>query len=387
MYLVVELNTVVNNMDRENLEFASLLHDIGKFYLRAEKSSEIKDNNYEAHAKWSAKFLNQYWSDDIVDLALNHHAQEESKFPNLANMISKADYHSASGLNADETDISNSPLISIFSEIQLNDNKKSEEYYVPLEKIGLGENSFDNLKPKLATEMNEDLKADYERLYKEFEDELNSLNNLEFNTVLSLMKKYTSTIPYSDNVSLRDISLYDHSKVTTALAVCRYLFDRDSEEKLDDTDSQKVYLTINGDISGIQKFIFKISSPQEAQSGMSKRLRGRSLYLTLLTNAIAEKIAQELELSSVNILFCGGGRFTIIAPNTENAKTKLKVIKDDINKEFIEKFNAELYLAITSEECCAIKKDKSNLQEYDLRDFGKLMNHLTLMLTEDKKLN
>ncbi len=48
-------------------------------------------------------------------------------------------------------------------------------------------------------------------------------------------------------------------------------------------------------IGRAREFIFKISSPQEAQSGMSKRLRGRSLYLTLLCDAIATHIAEELE--------------------------------------------------------------------------------------------
>lgn len=373
MYLVVELNTKVSNMDIENLEFASLLHDIGKLYLRTGESSDI--NGEEAHAKWSAEFLSQYLSDEVVDLALNHHNHGESAFPDLADMIFKADYHSSSGLNSNETNKSSSPLISIFSEIQINDNKKSEEHYVPLEKINLGKTSFENLKPKLSSEMNEDLKADYKRLYNEFTDELNGLNRFDFNTVLALMKKYTSTMPYSDNVSLRDISLFDHSKVTTALAVCRYLFDRDSEEKLDETDSQKVYLAVNGDISGIQKFIFKISSPEDAQSGMSKRLRGRSLYLTLLTNAIADAIIKDLELSNSNILFCGGGRFTIIAPNTDVAKSKIKQIKEKVNEEFIEKFNAELYLAISTEEASGD----------DLADFGKITSKLAQKTNDDKK--
>ena len=75
MYLVVELNTKVSNMDIENLEFASLLHDIGKFYLRTGESSDI--NEEEAHAKWSAEFLSQYLSDEVVDLALNHHNHGE----------------------------------------------------------------------------------------------------------------------------------------------------------------------------------------------------------------------------------------------------------------------------------------------------------------------
>ena len=108
---------------------------------------------------------------------------------------------------------------------------------------------------------------------------------------------------------------------------------------------------------------------------MSKRLRGRSLYLTLLCDAIASHIVEELELTEANILFCGGGRFTIIGPNTDKAKNKLSEIKDTINKEFINKFNAELYLALVLEEC----------NGEDLSQYGDVTRILSNKLAEDKK--
>ena len=88
------------------------------------------------------------------------------------------------------------------------------------------------------------------------------------------------------------ISLYDHLKTTAAIASCSYLFDNESDSK----DKNK-FIIINGDISGIQKFIYRVSSPQEAQSGMSKRLRGRSIYISLLN----EDIASKNEFSKVRI--------------------------------------------------------------------------------------
>lgn len=65
---------------------------------------------------------------------------------------------------------------------------------------------------------------------------------------------------------------------------------------------------------------------------MSKRLRGRSLYLTLLCEAIANKIVLDLNLDSTNILFCGGGRFTIIAPNTKKTDEIIREIDFKINE-------------------------------------------------------
>ena len=380
-------------MDRKNLEFASLLHDVGKFHQRTGdkvtgKYSEIpieKHGMNGAHAKWSADFISKYWDDDIIDLALYHHNHNASNYPKLTNMVRKADHHSsAERISVDEAnDTSLTPLISVFSEIAIGDNKESEEYYVPFKEINLDEDSFDQLKPKKSSEevrSGWNLQPDYKVLWSKFSNEFKNIKKHDFNTTLALMRKYASTIPSAVYVSRPDISLYDHSKTTAAIAVCRYLFERDSDEKLTATDHQKVYMIINGDISGIQNFIFKISSPQEAQSGMSKRLRGRSLYLTLLTNAIADYISKELDLTEANILFCGGGRFTIIAPNTAVAKEKLDSIKDGINKQFIKRFNAELYLAIATCECSGTGKD-----DYNLQDFGMIMDNLTNKLTEDKK--
>lgn len=256
-----------------------------------------------------------------MDLVLYHHNHTKSNYPDLCSILKKADHHSASEReDIDDTqEVNKTPLISLFSKIVLEGNGKVDEQYIPLNKLSLDDGSFNNLKPaaKKDTMGGWNLVPEYNRLWDEFNSEFELIQNkTDFNTLLALLKKYASTMPSAAYKSKSDISLYDHSKTTAALAVSRYLFNRDGDVKLTQKDDLNCYLAIEGDISGIQKFIFKISSPQEAQSGMSKRLRGRSLYLTLLCDAIATYIAEELELCEANILFCGGGRFTIIGPET-----------------------------------------------------------------------
>lgn len=315
-----------------------------------------------------------------MDLVLYHHNHTKSNFPDLCSILKKADHHSASEReDIDDTqEVNKTPLISLFSKIVLEGNDKVDEQYIPLNKLSLDDGSFNNLKPaaKKDTMGGWNLVPEYNRLWDEFKFEFELIQNkTDFNTLLALLKKYASTMPSAAYKSKSDISLYDHSKTTAALAVSRYLFNRDGDVKLTQKDDLNCYLAIEGDISGIQKFIFKISSPQEAQSGMSKRLRGRSLYLTLLCDAIATYIAEELELCEANILFCGGGRFTIIGPNTKMAKEKLAEIKSKLNKFFIDEFNAELYLALVSIECCGD----------DLAKFGQITRKLSNKLNEDKK--
>lgn len=364
------------------------MHDIGKFYQRTDKNHSEKYKKYTqnefgqngAHAKWSCDFLEQYYDEDIIDLVLHHHKHTASNNSDFCSILTKADHHSASERESidEKQEVNKTPLISLFSKIVLEGNEKIEEKFIPLNKLSLDEGSFNSLKPTNKKKAMEGwkLSPEYEKLWKNFTGEFELIQNKNnFNTILALLKKYTSTMPSAAYVSKSDISLYDHSKTTAALALSRYLFQKESDEKLKKTDTQKCYLAIEGDISGIQKFIFKISSPQEAQNGMSKRLRGRSLYLTLLCDAIATYITEELELCKANILFCGGGRFTIIGPNTDIAKENLAKIKSKINEFFINKFNAELYLALVSIECCG----------EDLGKFGEVTQKLTNKLNEDKK--
>lgn len=373
-------------MDVINLMFASLLHDIGKFYQRTGIKHSNEFNNLGAddfgwngaHGKWSSDFIKNFWNEDIANLALYHHNPGKSDFPVLCGMLSKADHHSSKERVkvSEKQEVLESPLISIFSKVNLGDNDECGSYYVPLKELSLNEDSFDFLKPAENVMSGWNLQPEYKVLWKKFTHECSKINNVyDFNTVLSLLKKYTSTIPSAVYTSEGDISLFDHSKTTAAIGLNRYKYDVEMGDLKKTVDSQYVYLAVNGDISGIQNFIYKIASPEDAQKGMSKRLRGRSLYLTLLSESIVSYIIRELGLSDANILFCGGGRFTIIAYNTPTVLSKLNSIKEMLNNFFINDFNSELYLSLTS----------TPFNGEDLGNFNQVINELSAKTEKDKK--
>lgn len=371
--------------DYTNLKFASLFHDIGKFYQRADnfgKSSHAYDSKYErldandygssgAHSKWSADFVKDYFDDLVEELVLYHHNPSKSAYPELCRIVQKADHHSSKErIESDQKqDVLLTPLTSIFSRVSLND-RESDDYYIPLVELDFNK----GLHPQDEKVMKGwNLVPEYQHLWAKFENEFKLLPDYDFESVLAIVKKYTATIPSAVYLSESDISLYDHLKTTAAIANCRYLYS--TENNLTQSDSQNVYKIINGDISGIQKFIYRVNSPEDAQSGMSKRLKGRSIYLTLLCEAIAFRIINDLNLDSSNILFCGGGRFTIIAPNTSKTDEVIRKTDLEVNQALIDKFNAELYLAIVSVEACG----------EDLSNFGSILSQLTLLLNENKK--
>lgn len=308
--------------DYQKLKFNVFFRDIFGFY----------DGSYDDFKKG---FIDKYFPDCELDT-------------DLEKIIVKSDINPVNNN-------SNEFLSSIFSKINIGENKTTD-YIVPLKKLEL----FEDLYPE---KRNDDIICDYDSLWGEFILELDSLNNYDdFNTILALAKKYTSTICYDG-----DVSLFNHLKTTVALANCLYLNDS--------SDKEYPFLIINGDLSGIQKFIYRVSSPSKAQKGMSKRLRGRSLYLTLIIESICEKIISDLNLDSTNILFCGGGRFTIIAPNIKEAHDEIANIDELVNKHFIDKFNAELYLILAKKEASLI----------DLNDFGSLLSKLSSDITENKR--
>ena len=311
------------------LKFNVLFRDIFYFYNKAYPS-----NDYNVFLN---DFVKLYYEDDILD-----------NIGDLVKIIDSVDI-------LENFDNSQRCLTSIFSNIQL-DNSKPIKHFIPLNKLELNESIF----PKV----DEEYVLNFENLWEEFFSEFELIKDKNnFNTILALLKKYASTICYND-----DISLFEHLKITNALSNCLYLnYNQDIDEN--------PFLIINGDISGIQNFIYKISGIKKSQTGISRRLRGRSIFVTLLSESISNKIISELNLDITNILFCSGGRFTIVVPNTKENHTKINDIEDDINKEFLESFNADLCLILAS---CDVSFD-------DLRDYNKISSKSSRLLSRKKK--
>ena len=140
-----------------------------------------------------------------------------------------------------------------------------------------------------------------------------------------------------------DISLYDHLKTTSAISLCLYYFYRDeldsSDFRIDENEKQ--FLLVGGDISGIQDFIYTITS-----KGALKYLRARSAFLELFNEDVVEEIIETLGLTRANVIYSGGGRFYILATNTAESKKKLKDITKKANTWLFDKFWGKLYLAL-----------------------------------------
>lgn len=350
--------------DIQHIRFSGLLHDIGKFQQRG------LDNKKE-HSRLARDFIAELGLGSTVSqLVAQHHTREGGT---LAEIIRVADHLSARERKEYEKrpEVSREPLRAIFSQLSIKDREVPEkrEWFYPLSFLQLDDLATEKrfLYPK--DTKREALRAsflggasfqdEYAALWEKMTDELKHVDGKEsepfFTTLYYLLMKYTSQIPAAARYTVPDISLFDHLRATAAIAECLY---RGNREEL---------LLVGGDLSGIQTFIYNLRKPgeEESQAHTAKRLRGRSYFLSLLTESVADYLLDELNLSVASKLWCSGGHFYLLAPTS--AQKKVETLKQRINKYLFEAFEGDLFFSIAS---CSFKRDRIN------EEFHKLLGEL-----------
>lgn len=248
------------------------------------------------------------------------------------NLIQKAELWSSSG-QAPQDSIPKYYLHSVLGELNA---QKSEHTFEPV-KITLQQSFF----PK-----NNNKQSNYthfEKLIQEFFEKANLLPRenlaLFIENCTNLLHKYTVTIPCGIP-ELSDVSLYDHSRMTAAIATC--LYDYVTEyQKNEVQESDKPVLFLGGSISGIQKYIYNIIS-----KFATKNLKGRSFFLQLLVDSVIEKLLYELKLFHTNIVYASGGGFYLLVPNTENTKKTINEVEKLVSDAIFREFGTQLLLNI-----------------------------------------
>jgi CRISPR-associated protein Csm1 len=344
----------------------ALLHDIGKFVMRASGASGM--NHQEIGEKW---LKDNGLSYNISVFAARHHYVPKNKpkyemldvFAMPTNellMVYEADNLSSGERPQKEGKgdwQKDAPLMSVFSKISLSHRSGKDAYKNCWSYYRLG-TAGESLKfPGDYTETVNSYKSDgYGKLLSSFEADFEILKpNPTVDELMVLLEKYTSYIPAETRVvkekpeSYPDVSLFDHLKTTTAITACLYKYFEETrpdlrevllkEEILDRQDCR--YILVGGDFSGVQKFIYTISS-----KGALKTLRARSFFLELLTEHVITEILNRMGLPRTNIIYSGGGRFYLLAPNTPVCRGILEEVSWQINNYLFSSYHGELYLAL-----------------------------------------
>ncbi len=348
-------------MEEKIIQLAALLHDVGMFWQSAGggggKHAELSGRFVQGHVPW----------DGVVDLISLHHdptKYESGGYKPLKTIIC-ADWLS-SGERRDLSEENEqgepkaTPLMSIFSEIEIGKGQPASALYYPIKKLELDKDIIFP-KPLEGRGGKDRLKSDYAGLWGDFVEEVDGIKGLTdfdayFNTLYHLLQKYTWCMPSAVGIDVPDVSLFDHLKTTCAVAACLYNADVEyldnligsiekswRKEDLNEEEERALnggkFLLIGGDVSGIQNFIYAITS-----KGAAKGLRGRSFYLELLTESIAKYILRELNLPIANLLYCGGGHFYVLAPS--GVEADLESLRKKIAEYLLEVHSGELYLVL-----------------------------------------
>lgn len=363
-------------MDQTILKIAAagLLHDIGKF---AQGSMEISrqyandnadqyqpfyDNRHtHIHALYTAAFIEQFaeklphqfnepgWGegDGFINLAAGHHKPETP----MQWLVTMADRIS-SGLDRatfDEgekiafRDFKKTRLLPLFEALDPDRNTGSAkdspddfQYRYPLAPLSAG--SIFPL-PRTAGSPEKDPGREYQNLFDIFINQLGKLQNRETNVELwthhfdSLLQTCTAMIPAARvGDVIHDVSLYDHARTTAAFASALYRYhehtDTMNKKSIRDNSKDK-FLLVTGDFYGIQNFIF--SAGGEMMKYRSKLLRGRSFAVSLFSELASDMLCRELGLSFLSVVFNAAGKFTLLAPNTDNSRKMVENVANKIN--------------------------------------------------------
>ncbi len=355
-----------------NLIIGSLLHDIGKVIQRADDKSKSK-----SHQEFGYDYIKEKLnglSDEILECIKYHHDSNTTKEDlrtlqkgknHIVQIVNKADNIAAAidRKNYKEKDKNDWGNDAILESVFYNINNEELKTIANIENIEESKiNKFKNTYKGyyLRDFSNESLinypvscknkasKNVYQEIKNKFTDDIQQIDSNNINSYLKLTEKYFTYVLSSTNLNqLPDISLYDHSKLTAAIASCIYLYFK--ENNITDYtrygEEVEYFLLVNGDLSGIQEFIYNIASKKALKS-----LRARSFYLEILIEHIIDEILEQLDLSRANVLFTGGGHFSLLLPKTKETADLIDKAKESVNQWLHKNFSIGLYLNIACQE-------------------------------------
>lgn len=403
------MNKVIT--ERQKIFLGALLHDIGKFYQRADKRFSDKYNDLSdfskkmaedicpvnehgrygyQHVIWTNEFFERFNEklqripgvkenlyldsslDNIVNYACNHHKPQTL----LQSFITIGDWWSAGidRMNAQVKEESFAkepirwgidryktiPLFSVFNSINTNRNNDDQQVFssAAFKLNALSVNRDDIFPTQIESKSDGVSEKKYKELWEAFAEEFEKLPTDSFigftESLLYLLKKYTWCIP-SNTMDMANVSLFEHLKTTAAFADSIYTYYSDENKDKFVFDQQLNRLSPQKNVHPVLLVGGDISGIQKfiyniASQKAAVSLKGRSFYLQLLIDSIIQKIITHRDIDATigHVVYSSGGKFYMILPNIEKVKNALKDIKEDVEKELWEEHKGKLSVNLDS---------------------------------------
>lgn len=299
--------------------------------------------------------------DSLINAAARHHRPETylqwliATADRVASGFERSEFEKYNAVPDEQTSTKKNHytarLLTLFEQIRLNGGKESTVFQ---HRYRLDPMTAKSLFPVPTAECESDdrdrARQEYARLWEGFEQALQMIPAshrdalpLWLDHFETLWSCYAATIPSATAFNVKpDVSLYDHSKAVAALAVAlwRYHHDREDEPEIirralaerADWNEDK-FLLVQGDCFGIQDFIFATGG--ETQKRAAKLLRGRSFYVSLLSECAALRVLEALDLPGTSQIINAAGKFLIVAPNTPETIQRLATTQQELDTWFL----------------------------------------------------
>ncbi len=401
-------------VDKWEILFAALLHDVGKFYQRIKEPKT-------SHQECSIKLLDELGLSEILRRILgdkrldrvkylieeHHRKSAETKLIVLADHASAGERIRASDeISAFNLKPAESPLVSPYwawfvrkqeqppsSILEVAEQIKNKKMFfapVPLRippDITDPVNYLEQFYPKTLDDALQMVGQSYNQVYNFLRELVNKLHNLVntnivrspwslYRTLIEILRCTFFFIPSAVfKTALPDISLYVHQLLTAAIA-----------DALLKTGGER-YRIVYTDVSGIQSFIRTIART----AGASRLLRGRSLLIELLGRAIVSFLLKKLGLEISSAIAVAGGNAIIIVPDSQETIKKVEEAYSIINETCVKEFNGDLYATIAiSENSVDVEKTVDFFsfvvqQNISLRETFAGCLHEAILLCDERK--
>lgn len=225
------------------------------------------------------------------------------------------------------------PLRVVFDAIHL-DQGQPQQHFWPAWAIANTENARDLRKqyPKIPYPSTQaPSQAQVEALQQQVKTALEALTTADWGNLpllLLVLEKYGSYLSFGQP----DIAFFDQVKATAAVAAA-----------LGENPEAEQLCLISADLSGIQDFIYTISS-----DGALKSLRARSFTLELVTEEIVQQLLTRLDLPRSNVIYAGGGNLYLLAPAGDAIADTVATLRHEVNHWLLKEYQGKVFLSLTS---------------------------------------
>ena len=369
---------------------------------------ELKGADFAPFGSWKTKEAD----DSFINAAAMHHKPETF----LQWIIATAD-RVASGFDREEFEEYNhgedvtekgknhytARQLTLFEQIRLD--SKAEQKYVyryplkplsPNSKFPVEASQYEGNDDKAAQKEYNDLWHGFTEALKLMPKSHRNNWSLWLDHFETVWGVYTQAIPSATAFNIRpDVSLYDRSRVAAALATALWRYHHERGETGEVTAKElkaqeqswqdKKFLLIQGDFFGIQDFIF--ASGGETNKRAAKLLRGRSFYVSLLSECAALKVLDALDLPAISQVINAAGKFMIVADKTDATIEKLKKVQKELDKWFLDHSwgQAGVGLAWTEASCNDFRRGKEGKPSPYKKLITKLFEQLEII--KNQRLN